>query len=148
MSDATIQARVQTLIRAIEEFDDEDVTLGDFKVLDRGSSPYAVILPGPFSQEWLTHDGKVRITWSVGIDVAERFLNDSYAPIVSARQLVKDQLDQYPKLNGLTGVKRAQVTEGAGLRYLYPRGGGEIPQFVIAPLTLTVVEITTITIQE
>jgi len=147
MSDLAIQTRLQALIQLLEAFDDEDVTRGDYRILDRGSAPYAVILPGPFEAEFLSLGRREKVTWSLTVEVIERYLGDDYEPITMARQLVKDHLNGYRTLNGLAGVMDAFVTAGAALKYLYPEDG-DVAQFVIAPLTVTVVEQTTVTNQE
>lgn len=135
MSSATIQARIQDLIQAHADFDDDDVTLGDFRVLDRGSAPYAVIYPGGFETLLRADDGREQvIRWRHYVEVFATFLNDSYSNIVSARAAVIDQLRAYPSLNGLTGVLRAYFESGDDLDFLYPPGG-DVPQFVFVRLT-------------
>lgn len=140
MSDATIQARVQTLIVAMDSFSSSTVTLGNYRVMDSGSPPYAVIIPGPFTSIRDMPDKNTRITWTIYIDVIAEFLDDSYSPIVSARQEVKDGLDAYPALNSLSGVIHALITGGDDLVYIYPEGGSDVPHFVRARLRLEVNE--------
>ena len=78
MSNATIRAKLQTLLRALTAFDAADVTLGDFRVLDRGSAPYAVIYPGGFEILERRDDGRVSlIAWRNYLEVFEDFVDDS-----------------------------------------------------------------------
>lgn len=142
MGSATIQARIQTLIQALSEFADADVTLGDFRVLDRGSAPYAVIYPGGFELLEKADDGsRMFIRWRHYVEVFATFLDDSYANIVSAREAVLNQLNKYPSLNGLNGILRSFVDAGEDLRYLYPPGG-DVPAFVFVRLTHLADELT------
>lgn len=140
MGDAAIQGRLQTLLQALALFDDEDVTKGDFKVLDRGSPPYAVILPGPFRAERAGDWSQVTYVWIHYIEVFERFLDDDYTDFTTARQAVIDQINKNPTLNGLTGVVHALADRGDDLRYLYPEGGADVPQFVFERIAVTTVE--------
>jgi hypothetical protein len=132
---ADIMTRMQTLLQALATFADADVTQGDFRVLDRGSAPYAVIYPGGFEVLQRSDSGEQMVVrWRHYVEVFATFLNDSYANIVSARAAVLDCLHTYPQLNGLKGILRAYVETGDDLLYLYPPQG-EIPAFVFVRLT-------------
>lgn len=135
MSNALIRARVQTLLQAMTEFDDADVTLGNFRVLDSGSAPYAVIYPGGFQIIDRVNDGaETLIAWRNYVEIFATFLDDSYENIDSIRQAVIERLLTYPTLNALSGVVAATVSDGDDVRYLYAPQG-DVPQFVYVRLT-------------
>lgn len=142
MGDATIQAAIQTLVQALGTFADADVTLGDYKVLGRGSSPYAIVLPGPFRGDRPGDWGQVRYIWTHYVEVWERFTGDSYSAITTARQNVVDQLNKYPTLDGASGVKLATATASGDTMFLWQRGQTRavLPTFVGFRVTLTTVE--------
>jgi hypothetical protein len=142
MSDATIQARLQTLLQALDNFADADVVLGDLRVLGRGSSPYAIIFPGPFRSERAGDWSQVVFVWSFLVEVWDRFTGDSYTSIVAARQAVVDCIAKYPTLNGLSGVAHALVEASDMPIYLWQKGTSPDaqPTFVGFRLTVTCIE--------
>jgi hypothetical protein len=128
-------ARLQTLLQALSEFADADVTQGNFRILDRGSAPYAVIYPGGFEVIQRSDSGREMVVrWRHYVEVFATFLDDSYSNIEAAREAVLDQLHAYPQLNGLKGILRAYIESGEDLRFLYPPAG-DIPAFVFVRLT-------------
>jgi hypothetical protein len=135
MSSASVQTALQTLIRALASFDDADVTLGNWLVLDRGSAPYAVIYPGPFEIVDVSDDGAVvLIRWQHYIEVFAKWDPDGYASITTARAAVMNQLMIYPSLNGLTGIQRALIRDGSEIRTLYAEDAQQ-PSFHFVRLT-------------
>jgi len=142
MSDATIQAAIQTLIQALNRFEDAEVTLGDFRILGSGSPPYAVILPGSFEADRPGDWGRVRFVWRHPVEVWHRFLGDDYASAMRARQDVMEQLQRYPTLNGTAGVSLSTVTASSEPIFLWQRGAvrESMPQMVGFRLTVTTVE--------
>lgn len=135
---AAIQAAVQTQLRAATGFDNDDVTLGNYRCLDNGSPPYAVILPGPFQTEESAYGGGVRTFWTVYVDIIARFRDDSYSEFNTAREAAMARLLKYPHLG--IGAEDTTVTEGVELQYIYPKGGAEQPEFVKQRLALIVTE--------
>ena len=141
MGDSTIQGYIQTLIQADSSFADADVTLGDFRVLDSGGPPYAVILPGAIVEARRSGDwSQVQFFWEHEVDVFERFLGDSYTSFVTARQTVVDIIARNPTLGGNAGISNTLVTRATAPLYVYPEGGGDVPTFVLSRLTVRTVE--------
>lgn len=131
---ASIMTRTQTLLQVLSNFDNADVTQGDFLLLERGSPPYAVIYPGPFEVVRRSDGGaQVVIRWRHYIEVFDKFLDDDYSGIVTARAAVIDQLNKYPQLNGQAGIFNSFVEGGEDIRYLYAPGA-ETPDFVFVRL--------------
>jgi len=137
MSDATIQGYIQTLIRATVVFSRPDVTLGDFRVLDRGSAPYAVVLPGRIAGAERSGDwAQVRFVWEHTVEVFERFTGDSYAAFSAARQAVVDAIGQNPSLGGQSEISNAIVGDATAPLYLYRDAGDDNPTFVLSRLAI------------
>ena len=141
MSDAAIQGYIQDLIQADSNFADDDVTLGDFRVLDRGSAPYAVVLPGEIVSAKRSGDwSQVRFVWEHTVEVFERFIDDSYADFSTARQAVVDVIGENPTLGGQSEISSAYVSAATDALYLYSEDGGDVPQFVFSRVTVRCVE--------
>lgn len=141
MSDSAIQGYIQGLLQAETTFADADVTLGDFRVLDRGSPPYAVVLPGRIVSARRSGDwSQVQYVWEHEVDVFERFLDDDYADFVTARQTVVDVVGRNPTLGGHAELSGVFVSASTEPLYLYAEGGGELPQFVFSRVTVRSVE--------
>jgi len=140
--DATIQAAIQDLIQAHASFADADVTLGDYRVLGRGSSPYAVIRPGSFRSSRPGDWSQVQFIWEHPVEVWARFTGDDYSTITTARQAVVDQLDAYPTLNSTSGISLSTVRTSSEALYLWNRGQARdaLPAFVGFRLTVETVE--------
>ena len=100
--------KIQTLLQALAGFDDLDVTVGDWTVMDRGSPPYAVIWPGTWDMEDYDFGGDdaVIFKWGINIDLFERYLNevDTYVALEATNQAVVNELNKYP-----TQIGRAHV---------------------------------------
>ena len=141
MSDVAIQGYIQTLIQANAAFSDADVSLGNFRSLDRGSPPYAVVLPGEIiSGERAGDWAQVTLIWEHSVEVFHRFLDDSFADFCAARQTVVDIIGRNPTLGGNSEIIGAYVSAAPVLGYLYSSDGGDIPAFVIGYVTVRTVE--------
>jgi len=141
VSDSTIQGYIQSLLQADDSFASADVTLGDFRVLDSGSPPYAVILPGAIVDARRSGDwSQVTFFWEHELHVFERFLGDSYTSFVTARQTVVDIIARNPTLGGNAGISNALVTRATSPLYVYPTEGADVPTFVLSRLTVRTVE--------
>lgn len=132
MSDATIQAAIQSILQALDAFADADVTLGDTRVLGNGSSAWAIVYPGPVqagrSGDWAQMD----YTWTHRVEIWQRFSGDDYANIVATRQVVLDAIGARPTLEGTTNVVQATITEAGEPMFLWAQGqtADAQPQFV------------------
>jgi len=140
MGDSAIQGYIQDLIQGDSNFDDDGVTLGNFRVLDRGSPPYAVVLPGRIvagtrSGDW----SQVQLIWEHPVEVFARFLDD-YSDFTSARQAVVDVIGKNPTLGGNSEISNAHVSGATEAKYLYPAEGADVPTFVLSRVTVRVVE--------
>lgn len=102
MSYANIEAAQQTLLRALATFSDDEVTRGDFKVLDLGKTVCCVLVPGPFSKRPRGGARDSTVLWTTFVFVFQRSGDDPAAALVSfqtTRQAVIDMYGAYPTLN-------------------------------------------------
>jgi hypothetical protein len=142
MSDAAIQGYIQDLLQAEALFANANVTLGDYRVLDSGSSPYAVILPGRIVQARRAGDwSQVQFVWEHTIDVVARFLGDDYSDLTTARQTVVDAINENPTLGGKSGITGSHVSAATEPRYIRPKGQPDaLPTFTFSRVTVRTVE--------
>lgn len=146
MSYSTVEAKVQSLIQALATYDDEDVTRGDERVLDRGSPPYVVLKPGTLVREPGAIYGVFLTTWTVILDLFTRHMGDGteWTDLQTYRQEIIDTMEKYPTLNALSGVLEAQIVSGEKPREIRDKAGGG-PHFLAQRLALQVVERSTVT---
>ena len=141
MTEATIHARIQTLLQALDTFDDADVSLRAYGILDANASPpYAVISAGPFegSGAAVSYGEKHSFFWDVNIDlfVLPKEDNTDWAEMLTVTWAVVYTLLQYFTLNSLSGVIGFS-TKGDEPAYIKTPTGAK---FLARTLTLTVHE--------
>ena len=141
MTEATVHARVQTLLQDLDTFDDDDVSLRDYRILDANASPpYAVISAGPFegSGAATSYGEKHSFFWGVNIDlfVLPKEDNTDWAEILTVTWAVIYKLLQYFTLNSLSGVIGFS-SKGDEPDYIKTPSG---TKFLARTLTLTVHE--------
>lgn len=117
--DATIQAAIQTILRATSLYADSEVSLGDARIM--GAGKCAIIYPGPFESFRAGDWSQVTYIWTHYVDVWRPFAGDDYSSIVSDRQAVIDAISANPTLNGTAGLTNAIARVSSGTRYLWPR---------------------------
>ena len=139
MSSATIRAKLVSILQALALFDDADVTDSDWRVLDRGSSPYAVVYTESAPETLDDQDEmgrQVLLRYATSIDVIAKWTPDEQTAISTAMDAVYAQLRAYPQLEDLAGVLKAYpAADPAPFRYLYHSETDAQPQFAIVTLT-------------
>jgi hypothetical protein len=120
---ATVEVAVQTLIRAMTEFDDADVSRGDYKILDSGADDLAILTPGSFTKDETGQAGarKSLRNWSVIVDLFRKYLDDetTWINFVATRDALVDHLELYPSLNNTAGVTLVGVEAGSDPSEIY-----------------------------
>jgi len=141
MTYSTIEAAARGLLQDLSQFDDDDVTRGDFRVLDRGSPPYAVLYPGPVQIRDYGDWGEKLFVWTMHCEVFERYLDDgsSYTDLETTRQNVVELFNSRPTMGGVSNVIYVGVERGEALKFIYDRDGGG-PHFIMQRLVVTVHE--------
>lgn len=108
MSYASVEVAVQTLLQAMTEFADADVSRGDYKILDSGADNLAVLTPGAFIKDEAAQAGarKSLRNWNVIIDLFRKYLDDgtTWTDFEATRDALVDRLELFPSLNGTAGV--------------------------------------------
>lgn len=148
MSRAAIMDKVQEILQGLADFDDADVTVCDWTVLDRGSPPYAVVYPGDWTAEDYAFGGEdaVKFNWIIQVDLYERYLNmvTSYEALETLQGGVLTEFLKYPTLDDLDGVQKARPGSGDEPALYFDREGGG-PHFVATTMRIVVEELVDIT---
>ena len=121
MTYAAGEALVLALLRGMSEFDTANSSRQKWKVLNSGASDhYAIVRPGPFSNEPSGLGETASTDWRTVIEVWQRWLDDGETTIALQElvQAVIERFDDYPTLNDTTG----SVVMG------YVSGGGEMQE--------------------
>ena len=116
MSYNTVEAGLATVIKLADGFDSSNVTQGDYRILAKGLSKAVVLSPGSFSSEVVAAPRRLRQSWIVDLDLFIPFtdeISSAAASVRSVRQTIMDKIDQYPTLNGTSGVINAFIASGS-----------------------------------
>lgn len=111
MSYATGEAAILTIIRAHANYDSDNTSRQDWKPLDSGKAAYyAILRPGAGENAQLSPTSFLR-QWVTVVEVWQRYIDDTKPASLQARfdELVR-QIEQYPTLDGASGVIDASVT--------------------------------------
>lgn len=119
MSYSTVEARVQTIIRAMSNFADADVTRGDWRNLNKAGGPYCVLsrwqrlaFSARRGVKAVSYGAKVSNHHTVAIEVFERIQRDGTAWQATTADEVMAELDKYFALNDLGNIVSADVKRG------------------------------------
>lgn len=146
MSRAAIMTKVQEILQGLADFDDADVTVCDWTILDRGSAPYAIIHPGDWTAGDYAFGGEdaVKYDWIIQIDLHEQYLNmaASYAALETLQNKVLAELLKYPTLEDL--VQKCRPSSGDEFALTFDTEGGG-PHFVETTIRVRTEELVDIT---
>ena len=149
MSYATVEAAIQTRIRALSDFTSADVTRGDWRRINAGSAPYAVLYQGGFTHEAGGGSALGMAVWETVVEVFARHYGDGteFTSLAGYTQNIIDDLDKYPTLNGASGVIDSHVVSGDRPVSIFERGSGPDagPMFLMQVLHIETVEKTVAT---
>jgi len=143
MSYTTVLAAVQSIIQALDDYDDGDVTRGDYRVFSRGSPPYAILGGGAFERGADVHPQGRMNKWVIPIELYEQYAGDGSEldNIVAHRQTLIDTFDGYPTLNALGNITRCMITAGETVRRVsFGEKAGQGPYWLLQEMTLEVFE--------
>lgn len=110
-----VEAAVQTLIRATSEFEEDEVTLGDWKALSLGLDKVCILEYGGFRSRVESMGGGYTTFWTVRANLYGRYLDDvgiAHNILRDARQVIINQIRGFPSLNGTADVMFALPLSG------------------------------------
>jgi hypothetical protein len=110
-----IETAVLEILRRHDDFDEQNCLAGSLDGMKKGWSRLIRVMYDTVSRKDLTL-ALMEHTWRIKIDIFVPYrgqIQEMDRALATERQKVIDQLAQYPKLNGLAGVFRAEILNGA-----------------------------------
>jgi hypothetical protein len=125
MSEAAIQAGIQAALQAMSEFDDADIVINDWGILDQSSlkAPY-VIIENSDSFRSVQDVQTPENTWNIPITLIERFtdwsttLNNLRARRLAIIQKINSGDER--SAGGISGVTIDEIYADGPIRQVYP----------------------------
>lgn len=115
MSYATIEAALSSVIQKIADFDGDNVSQGDWRILGAGKNKAVVLMPGTFTRVPSVVQNANFVTWSVDIELYILWDGDQatiVATLKTQRQLIMDEVNLFRKLDAAAGVLSAIIADG------------------------------------
>jgi len=85
-----------------------NLTRGDYRILNKGHVRNIILMPGAIlGHSTAQFPRRMRTLWVVNLELYIRFnkdISEIVDKIADDRQVILDHIDQYPTLNGATGV--------------------------------------------
>lgn len=117
MSYGTGEAALKTIIETASGFTSGNVARQDWRILNQGKSPAAILRPGPWTVADMTMKSKA-YTWRCIIEVWVRYINDAVpvSGLQTYQSAINALIQKYPTMAGLTGVIEAAVVGGGEMQ--------------------------------
>ena len=115
MSYATVEAALLTLIQGMTDYDTNNTSQSDYRILGHGKAQAVVLTPGAFTRSTASPQWH-RTRWTINIEMYSLFtgdINTAGSTMRSKRQDIIDEIDKYPTLNDTSGVVLARITGGS-----------------------------------
>jgi hypothetical protein len=124
MTYAVGEAAILTIIRAHADYNANNSSRQDWKLLDSGkASHYAILRPGPWLNERFTL-ANYRRQWTTVVEVWQRYIDDTKpgALVDHVDDLVR-HVESYGALDGAAGVLDANVAGGGEMEEIQRTNG-------------------------
>jgi len=141
MSYETCQDGLATVIKKLKNYTDNNVSLGDYRLLQRGFNQVVILRPGTFTRMRSEFGGGKQNTWNIIVELFIKYKDDAQIQenIRDERQDIIDQVDQYPKLDNVSGVFDAQIISGAEPTPVFGADGSG-PHFMMQEMICQIIE--------
>ena len=126
MSQATIEAGIIATVTKHADFDSDNTKLYDRRPMGKGKARVVVVSYNSHRKEQLTLRMERRI-WTYNVDVMVPWrgdLTELDTRVGTETQKVIDTLAKYPKLDGVAGIQRTDVTMANTPDLIQERKGG------------------------
>jgi len=114
MSYTIIEAALSTVIQKLSGYSSTNVACGDYRILGSGQDKAVVLQPGAFIRNQAA-ESWMRTQWNINIELYIAYggeISTVAGNIRSERQTIMDKIDQYPTLDGTSGVVLARLNAG------------------------------------
>lgn len=134
MAYENVQTGLSNVIQKLTNYDSNNVTTADYRVLQRGYTEAVVLRPGPFSQERTEFGGGIEVTWNIMVELFVKYQDDTQVQnsIRDERQDIIDKINEYPLLGG--SADHALIIEGAEPTPVFGEDGSG-PHFLMQEMT-------------
>ena len=146
MSFEIMQSALQTLLATISGYTTANITLADYRALQKGYEKLIVLRPGTFTRNRLDFSGGRDNLWNVIVELFIKYKDDAQVQnaIRDERQNIIDKVDQYSKLNNTDGCFHAMIISGAEPTPVFGEDGSG-PHFLMQEMTCLIREFATVT---
>ena len=149
MSQIGTLEQAQTLLQALAIFQDEDVTIGDYRRLDQAAGEdvsyerFCVLTQGRFRRKGAatSYGEKKSNFWDITLDHFVRHwgTGEEYENLANDTDTIIEEMDKYDiSLDGVAGVIYASITDGERPRTVYDEAGAA--QWLMQRMTLEIHE--------
>lgn len=141
MTYETVEAGLQFELRATSTLTDEQVTLGDWRILGTGQAQVAIIEYQGFESDFETYGQKVLTTWTARINLLVKYTVNADATnlLRDVRQEIINKIHEKPKLNDtafdsrpVSGSVAPEKIEVGGVSFMHEWIMVEIEELVAA----------------
>lgn len=144
MSILTVAQGIESVVKKLSAYNSSNTAIGNYVKLDAGVTRAIIIeyLPSTHGPgQTPAHAGKYVSTHNFLVRIHRKYEEDgtSYENMLSDVSDVKEEIDKYRKLDGVSGVLRALVVSSGNPEALFDRNGNG-PYFIRIDLTLEVKE--------
>lgn len=143
MSESTTQAELQAVMRTLASFAEDDVTIGDWRVLDKPVShaPYAIIRRSRTVRTSKASLGRFQVTWAIPVVLVVAFVDWDQAES-DLGDLRQDVLNLLLVTSPKLGAAPIESVSTSDFDEIYNTGdSGPYPAFLSQELTITVTEL-------
>lgn len=153
MSYDAIEDRAQDLLQLLTGTfaKSSQVTRGDWRILDSGDTPLAVLYGGAFTQipDADCAYGEQGYDWTLNCDLFVRYLDEGTTAVTltQTRDAVVGHIAKYPQLNALAGIVDVSHVQGGEFIQIFDKDGNG-PFFLQTTLSWTVREVAAVAFLE
>lgn len=117
MSYASGEAALKTIMEGVTGFSSSSVVRQDWRILNQGKSPAAILRPGPWTVADSTMTSKA-YNWRCIIEVWVRYIDDAVpvSGLQTYQAAINALIQKYPTIAGLAGVTYAAVAGGGEMQ--------------------------------
>ena len=118
MSYDAVEQGLLVLLRGLSDYTTgKNISRGDARILGKGVKKAIILYPGSIPTRSVTAaPRKISTEWEIIIELRVAFrgeVSTIQQDIITSRQDIIDHVDQYPTLNGISGVVQTFITGGA-----------------------------------
>jgi len=141
-----METALATVIKLHADYDANNVTQGDHRILGHGKAQAVILNPGAiYNRQVFAAPRRIHTTWVVNIGLHIGFrgeIADATDDIRTKRQTLMDHIDKYPALNGTANCISAFISGGSEPRILI----GDPTRWWFEELYIRIIEAATIAI--